>query len=350
MNEVSENQPVVQAHGDAHVPLIMDVNSVGGRLAQAREQRGWTVQYVAEQLKLSQTQILALEADQLEKLPKLVIVRGFVRAYSKLLRIDAEPLMSLLPQDSEPVHLETSLRPALSTPFIESRTSLSGHQENNRRYMVGMLVLLLVVAVILFFQRTDYGQSLQAWIFGGGAKTPASTEVSAVPAAIELPATSVNGSVPSISMAQNTASGASDAVASAASLAQQNQEVNNAPAMATSTASTASVAVNAERAPQAAAPASTASVPALALAEPVVNSNDALVLKFKQDSWIFVKADGGAVLSSHLAKAGTEETFAVKQGLFMKIGNAAGVEASLRGKPLVIVPERDSKVANVSVK
>ena len=347
MNEVSENQPMVQVNGDAHVPLIMDVNSVGGRLAQAREQRGWTVQYVAEQLKLSQTQILALEADQLEKLPKLVIVRGFVRAYSKLLRIDAEPLMSLLPQDSEPVHLETSLRPALSTPFIESRTSLSGHQENNRKYMVGMLVLLLVVAVILFFQRTDYGQSLQAWIFGGGAKTPASTEVSA---AIELPATSVNGSVPSIAMAQNTASGASDVVASAASLAQQNQEVNNAPAMATSTASTASVAVNAERAPQAAAPASTASVPALALTEPVVNSNDTLVLKFKQDSWIFVKADGGAVLSSHLAKAGTEETFAVKQGLFMKIGNAAGVEASLRGKPLVIVPERDSKVANVSVK
>ena len=347
MNEVSENQPVVQAHGDAHVPLIMDVNSVGGRLAQAREQRGWTVQYVAEQLKLSQTQILALEADQLEKLPKLVIVRGFVRAYSKLLRIDAEPLMSLLPQDSEPVHLETSLRPALSTPFIESRTSLSGHQENNRRYMVGMLVLLLVVAVILFFQRTDYGQSLQAWIFGSGVKTPASIEVSA---AIELPATSVNGSVPSIVMAQNTASGASDAVASAASLAQQNQEVNNAPGMATSTASTASVAVNAERAPQAAAPASTASAPPVAPTEPIVNSNDALVLKFKQDSWIFVKADGGAVLSSHLAKAGTEETFAVKQGLFMKIGNAAGVEASLRGKPLVIVPERDSKVANVSVK
>lgn len=349
MNEVSENQPMVQVNGDAHVPLIMDVNSVGGRLAQAREQRGWTVQYVAEQLKLSQTQILALEADQLEKLPKLVIVRGFVRAYSKLLRIDAEPLMSLLPQDSEPVHLETSLRPALSTPFIESRTSLSGHQENNRRYMVGMLVLLLVVAVILFFQRTEYGQSLQAWIFGGGAKTPASIEV---PAAIELPANSVNGSVPSVMTAQNAASGASDVVASAASLAQQNQEVNNEPGIAISSlaASTASVPVNAERAPPAAAPASTASAPAVALAEPVVNSNDALVLKFKQDSWIFVKADGGAVLSSHLAKAGTEETFAVKQGLFMKIGNAAGVEASLRGKPLVIVPERDSKVANVSVK
>lgn len=349
MNEVSENQPMVQVNGDAHVPLIMDVNSVGGRLSQAREQRGWTVQYVAEQLKLSQTQILALEADQLEKLPKLVIVRGFVRAYSKLLRIDAEPLMSLLPQDSEPVHLETSLRPALSTPFIESRTSLSGHQENNRRYMVGMLVLLLVVAVILFFQRTDYGQSLQAWIFGGGAKTPASIEV---PAAIELPVNSVNGTGPSVMTVQNAASGASDVVASAASLAQQNQEVNNEPGIATSslTASTASVAVNAERAPQATVPASTASAPTVALAEPVVNSNDVLVLKFKQDSWIFVKADGGAVLSSHLAKAGTEETFTVKQGLFMKIGNAAGVEASLRGKPLVIVPERDSKVANVSVK
>lgn len=346
MNEVSESQSMEQATSDAQVPLIMNVNSVGGRLAQAREQRGWTVQYVAEQLKLSQTQILALESDQLDKLPKLVIVRGFVRAYSKLLRIDAEPLMSLLPQDSEPVHLEASLRPALSTPFIESRASLSGHQENNRRYMVGMLVLLFVVAVILFFQRTDYGQSLQTWIFGGGVK--ASSSISGAPS-IEVPVSPVN---PPSDAIQGGASAPLDAVGSAASTAQQQDVMSAEPGVTTSpvVAAQASAVVGAERVVQSTASVPIAGASAASATDAKLDVNDSLTLRFKQDSWIFVKADGGAVLSSHLAKAGTEETFAVKQGIFMKIGNAAGVEVILRGKPFAITPERDSKVANVSVK
>ncbi len=73
-------------------------------------------------------------------------------------------------------------------------------------------------------------------------------------------------------------------------------------------------------------------------------------LKFKQDSWIQVKTESGLVLSSHLARAGTQESFSVKQALQVKIGNAAGVDASLRGAALPISPEKGSNVANLSVK
>jgi cytoskeleton protein RodZ len=75
-----------------------------------------------------------------------------------------------------------------------------------------------------------------------------------------------------------------------------------------------------------------------------------LSLKFRQNSWIQVKAENGTILSSHLAKAGTEESFELKQALSVKIGNAAGVDATLRGAAFPIIGERGSNVANLVVK
>ncbi len=344
MSEVSKDDLNHELVSDTSSIASQNADSVGAQLARAREQRGWTVQYVAEQLKLSQSQIFALEANQLDKLPKLVIVRGFVRAYSKLLRIDADALMSLMPQDCEPVRLEASLRPALSTPFIESRTSLSGHQENNRRYIIGLVVLVLAVMVIVFFQRTDYGQALQGRIFSSNHKAEnvmtAEVASSQPYEAVSTPSSTATISDQMVVASTSTGVNSNDVVASSPAL---NAVPVNAPSEIGLAASSAVVTPPASNL-QASGAASSA-----ALQEPMAIS-DTLVLKFKEDSWVFVKIDGGAVLSSHVAKAGSEEVFSVKQGLFVKLGNAAGVQASLRGKPFAIVADRETKVASVSVR
>ena len=109
--------------------------SVGSTLAAARMEKEWTVQQVADQLKLSTKQIVALEEDKFDDLPKLVIVRGFVRTYAKLLKIDADTLVALLPKDVQNIHLQETLKPALSTPFMESRLSLMGRQDSNKKYL-----------------------------------------------------------------------------------------------------------------------------------------------------------------------------------------------------------------------
>lgn len=345
MSEVSKDDLNHELASDVSSIASQNADSVGAQLARAREQRGWTVQYVAEQLKLSQSQIFALEANQLDKLPKLVIVRGFVRAYSKLLRIDADALMSLMPQDYEPVRLEASLRPALSTPFIESRTSLSGHQENNRRYIIGLVVLVLAVMVIVFFQRTDYGQALQGRIFSSNHKAESvmtSEVASSQPfELVSSPSSNVTTSDQMAVASTSTTVNLNDVVAS--SPVANAMPVNTPPESGT-TASNAVVAT-----PPVSNLQVSAAAPSAVLQEPIAIS-DTLVLKFKEDSWVFVKIDGGAVLSSHVAKAGSEEVFSVKQGLFVKLGNATGVQASLRGKPFAIVADRETKVASVSVK
>ena len=70
-----DNQPPV--HG---VP--------GQALAAQREAMGWSVEQVADQLKLAVRQVIALEAGDYAALPSPAVTRGFVRAYAKLVKLD----------------------------------------------------------------------------------------------------------------------------------------------------------------------------------------------------------------------------------------------------------------------
>ncbi len=306
-------------------------DTVGASLSSSRESKGWSIQFVAEQLKLSQGQILALEENRFENLPKLVIVRGFVRAYAKLLKIDADGLVALLPKDETPVQLETSLRPALSTPFIDSRSSLLGQHDTNRRYMLGAFALLALIVVFLAVQKFDLVNVVSQMIT---KKAPEVTEVNAVP----------NGVVPTLEPIVQTSTSTEVPLNSAAQKSEDpipNDQLSaNVPA---------AVSTPVEQV----APAPTAQVAATDTNATVASlppMSELLTIKFRQDSWIYVKTEKGIVLSSHLAKAGTEESFSVKQALYLKIGNAAGVEAVLRGEPMAVLAERGSNVANLTVK
>ncbi|MDR2220978.1 MAG: helix-turn-helix domain-containing protein [Methylobacillus sp.] len=70
----------------------------GAALREAREQQNLDIKDVSTAIRFSPQQIEALEAGDFAKLPEMVFVRGFVRNYAKLLRIDAEPLLAALPK------------------------------------------------------------------------------------------------------------------------------------------------------------------------------------------------------------------------------------------------------------
>lgn len=69
------------------------ISGVGAELARAREERGLALTDVAQQLKFAARQLEALEQERFDQLPGGTFVRGMVRAYSRLLKIDAEPLL-----------------------------------------------------------------------------------------------------------------------------------------------------------------------------------------------------------------------------------------------------------------
>lgn len=88
----------------------------GAQLAAAREALGLTVMQIADQLKLAPRQVVALEAGDLAALPNLAVVRGFVRAYAKAVKLDAAPLVAMI---AAPVELSAVPRRQVSASFSE---------------------------------------------------------------------------------------------------------------------------------------------------------------------------------------------------------------------------------------
>ncbi len=66
---------------------------IGATLRNAREQRGLTLDDVADATKIRGTQIAALEEDAFDRLPGPTYARGFLRSYADLLDLDAQALV-----------------------------------------------------------------------------------------------------------------------------------------------------------------------------------------------------------------------------------------------------------------
>jgi len=68
--------------------------NVGEQLRQAREGLGWSVGDVAESTKIKSEHIRALEAGDYESFAAPIYIRGFVRTYATLLKLDTLAVMA----------------------------------------------------------------------------------------------------------------------------------------------------------------------------------------------------------------------------------------------------------------
>jgi len=337
MSEAGANLPVepLPSEMSEHKTVLSVVQTAGSQLSAARSQMGLSLQQVADQLKLSQRQISALENNQFDDLPKMVIVRGFVRSYAKLLKLDPAPIISCLPAEVGLSGLVADMRPTLATPFMESRTPFLGRQDsNNRKYLIGAGLLAacaLIFLVVQKLEQSDYFKNLLTSQTSGkpvevvAEKMLENAEPTPVSTVVVKPVTPVLPTV--VATVNDFKPEARDQVASQSQVTENEQSASNAVI-----------------APQTV-------VPLVPSVTPVADSaNNQLKLKFRQDSWIQVKRENGSIVTSHLAKAGTEEVFEMKEALQLRIGNAAGVDGWLRGKSMEIAPGKDSNVINMNVK
>jgi cytoskeleton protein RodZ len=81
----------------AHDPSPDGAAVAGSLLRAGREAAGLSVAAVAQQLKLAPRQIAAIEDGDYSKLPGRTFVRGFVRNYARLLRLDCDAVLAALP-------------------------------------------------------------------------------------------------------------------------------------------------------------------------------------------------------------------------------------------------------------
>lgn len=299
--------------------------SPGKSLREARERLGLSVADVAAQTRLAPRQIEALEADDLDRLPEMPFVRGFVRNYAKILHLDAQSLLDALPQ-TKPAAAQL-MPSSVEVPFPDAHAP----QQQNLIWLGAALLLAVgVVAFAVWHYTTpvERSQPMQAQ-----TPLPLPVETLAVPAA---PVADEAGAS-AVSATQDMAAAALPVPAVPAMKAEV------PPARAPQTPSVSSAPVSAAPAPAPVAPKP---------AKPAAAAGSAtLRLVFGDESWVEVRDKDGDLLSSQINAGGSELRLNGNAPFTLAIGRAGSVQLYLRGKPVDLKPHisATSEVARLTV-
>jgi cytoskeleton protein RodZ len=265
--------------------------TAGALLRAARERQGLHVAALAASIKVAPRKLEALEADRYDELPDLAFTRALAQSVCRSLKIDAEPVLALLPKPAGVGRLE-QVASGLKTPFHEHPGREAGGEGSLlQRPAVWVPLLVLLAALALYLLPTS--------LFETAPEVEPAVVTS--PPAVDVPA---------------------DAASTAAPSAPVVDTVHSSPA-----------------GDESASEAADAAAPAAAL----------LTLRATEPSWVEVRDGQGSVLLSRTLQAG--ETVGVDGALPLRatIGNAAGVSVTLRGEPLDLGPRTRDNVARLEL-
>ena len=303
----------------------------GAQLKAQREALGWPVEQVADQLKLAPRQVIALEEGDMAALPNLAVVRGFVRAYAKVVRLDAAPLVAMIEVHPAPAQDPAApVRREISATFSESRfPSMTQRSSNQTPLWIAGAVAVVVAAA---FGAYKLGYVPASLVSSHAEKETAHADVGPVETTLIKPGQDLTPvqtpSVPLISVPPPPG----------------NDTQTGAPA--TNVASAPAAAV-----PPAAAPATTpATTAAVAPAAAAAVGANTLVLKVEQDSWVEIRRPGSTPLISRMVKAGSTETFDITGPATLVVGKPGVVQATLRGTKLDLPTVAGGTISRVSIK
>lgn len=261
----------------------------GARLRQAREAAGLTLEAVGQQLRMPVLVVKSLETEQWDRLGAPVFVRGQLKSYARLLKID---LGDVLDQAS----IGPVVPPQLVSHTHTPRARRIAESLGRRALYVGITAVL---AVPVWFATRGH--------FDSASTSPNTASLDVIPAAVPV----------------------AGAVVPAAQLAPVAVPV---PAPATPSAPYLASLTPVPR-PTAAAPA------------PV----GALSLQFKGDSWVDIAAPDGTTVEKALIKSGETRTFSPGQVARMVLGNASAVEVQQGGTIVDLSPYQRANVARFTV-
>lgn len=330
------DQPVPGQHG---IP--------GKTLAAQREAMGWTVEQVADQLKLAVRQVVALEEGDYANLPGPAVVRGFVRAYAKVVKLDAAPLVAQIALET-PAAPDNSaaIRRDKPTSFSQVRFPTHGKRASKMPWMlIGAIVLVV-------------GGAGAAWQMGLMPKlvlpsmSPAAT--SAAPAATAADA-SVTVLPPPVQAQPQAGTDPAKPAEAHPPVISNPVPLISVPPTTTPSGTVAGNPAGVTPAGVGPAPVAPAGVtPPGAVSAPVqapaaAGAPNALIMTVREDSWIEVRQPKGPKLFSGLVKAGRIEAISVTGPVTLIVGRPSAVEVTLRGQPVPLPVTAGGRVARVNL-
>jgi cytoskeleton protein RodZ len=280
--------------------------TAGSLLRQARMAKGLHIAALATSIKVAPRKLELLESDRFDELPGATFTRALAQTVCRSLKIDAAPVLALLPLPAEQSLSQMGL--GLNAPFRDrpGRRVPSDLQFLKSPVVLGAAVLLVASAMLYLLP--------SGWLSDATQRAVTSAEQMA---ATPVPAPVVDAASASV-----------PAIAPAASTVIETVQA----------ASAAAAPLPAPEASQPAAALASASTPTSA---PVVASG-ALLLRTSAESWVEVIDGRGSPLISRMLQPGETVGLDGASPLRVRIGNASATQVSFRGRAVELTPTRDN--------
>ncbi len=145
----------------------IETMSTGQILAAARQRCDKSVEAIAQSLNLSPSVIKAIEADHFERFDSLTYLRGYLRAYAKLVHLNEDEFIQMFSQVKAPDFSDDPVIAQISKPPV---FKFNRSAKFNRRFISRMMCLLLVIligyAVVSHFYSHQVNVEAQTLISG----------------------------------------------------------------------------------------------------------------------------------------------------------------------------------------
>ncbi len=297
----------------------------GGALRLAREAQGLSVQDVASKLRLGPKQIEAIEADQFAKLPEPTIVRGFIRNYAKLLKMNAEPLL-----DAYIVIVPSNTQYDLTVKPTTNMQVTGGDKPKPSSYIWVVLAALLALGIWLFYQ--SYIQKPSPTLPSTSIESLSNENLEPLPE-------------PALPAAERTPE------------SQSSIELTLPPAADTTSSSSAGTPIDiatpatvVPNPPPASAVATpVAPPPAAPISAPISISRAKLEINATQETWVNVVDASGREIYSKTIFAGSRESIDVTPPVNVTVGNAGATSLNMNGRAIDLAPHSRNNVAHIKL-
>ena len=277
-------------------PISPEVNhsSPGKILRDAREQLGLTQDDVAKELYMTLTKVKYIESDEYNRLHSDTFIRGYLRAYGQLVKVDLHKLLAIYDNQAKRLGLKEEFTPAKT-------------ESSNRKiwqFVVALLVLLLLMWLV------------SVWFLDNRKKNDYS----------DVPVT--NPIIPSVVQTQSSVASSEILASSAASVA-----------MAAS--------IEAQFSSVASANSQSSIGNKLALSNPATGRVDKLEFYFSDECWLEVSDAKGDVLATDLQLKGSKLLLEGQGPFEIKMGNAPAVSLKLNDEGVNLVPALGTNVLTI---
>ena len=257
----------------------------GVALRAARAAQNLSVAEVARQLKLSVSQVEALEAGAFDRLPGPVFVRGFMRNYARLLKVDPDGILRAIEPDLAAPQAREEQPPAQDIPYPLAVV---------RRWPKYVAAALLVTLGLIAYE----------FYWNEPTPVPATTPSAGPAVVVPLPALPAQGVPPAVDTAA-------------------------APPAAQETGPVGESAVQPAR--DAPKPLPAASPRSDAQSHP---GEGEVRLVFDDNSWVQIRDRSGKAIFSRLNPGGTEQRVSGNPPFTLVVGNARGVRLTYNERPV----------------